>query len=126
MSKTAKWMIVMLAAVLLIVFTPLVVLRDADFGGSDDAGSEMVEEITGEAYEPWAVPVLEQFLGGELPGEVESLLFCVQTGIGVGVIAYGFGYLAARKKYALAAGKGQPGAAPVPSAEQVAAKEAKP
>lgn len=75
MSKTAKWMIVMLAAVLLIVFTPLVVLRDADFGGSDDAGSEMVEEITGEAYEPWAVPVLEQFLGGELPGEVESLLF---------------------------------------------------
>lgn len=26
--------------------------------------------------------------GGELPGEVESLIFCVQTGIGVGVIAF--------------------------------------
>ena len=38
--------------------------------------------------------------GGELPGEVESLFFCLQTGLGVGVIAYGFGYLTARKKYA--------------------------
>ena len=41
----------------------------------------------------------ETLLGGELPGEIESLLFCVQTGIGVGVLAYGFGYFAARKKY---------------------------
>ena len=31
--------------------------------------------------------------------EVESLLFCVQTGIGVGIIAFGFGYLVARRKY---------------------------
>lgn len=59
----------------------------------------MVEQIRGEAYEPWFTPVLEQAIGGELPGEIESLLFCVQTGIGVGVIAYGFGYLVARKKY---------------------------
>ena len=29
----------------------------------------------------------------------ESLLFCIQTGVGVGVLAYGFGYFAARKKY---------------------------
>lgn len=100
MSKKAKWMLVMLAAALLIAFVPLAVLRNADFGGSDDAGSEMVEEVTGESYEPWFTPILEQFLGGELPGEVESLMFCIQTGIGVGVIAYGFGYLTARKKYA--------------------------
>ena len=38
-------------------------------------------------------------IGGELPGEVESLFFCLQTGLGVGVIAFGFGYLVARKKY---------------------------
>ncbi len=44
-------------------------------------------------------PVLETLIGGELPGEIESLFFCVQTGIGVGIIAYSFGYLAARKKY---------------------------
>ena len=99
MSKKVRWLLLMLAAALVIVFVPLGVLRNADFGGSDDAGSEMVEQITGEAYEPWFTPVLEQFLDGELPGEVESLMFCRQTGIGVGVISFGFGYLVARKKY---------------------------
>ena len=58
-----------------------------------------MEEIQGEAYEPWFTPVLETLLGGELPGEIESLLFCIQTGVGVGVLAYGFGYFVARKKY---------------------------
>ena len=59
----------------------------------------MGETIRGESYEPWFTPVLEQMIGGELPGEVESLFFCLQTGLGVGVIAFGFGYLVARKKY---------------------------
>ena len=52
--------------------------------------------------------MLEQLIGGELPGEVESLFFCLQTGIGVGVIAFGFGYLVARKKYS---GKAEQGGA---------------
>ena len=59
----------------------------------------MVEEITGEAYEPWFTPVLEQAINGELPGEVESLFFCVQTGIGVGVIAFCMGRFVERKKW---------------------------
>lgn len=42
---------------------------------------------------------MEKVIGGEIPGEIESLLFCVQTGIGVAIVAYGFGYLVARKKY---------------------------
>ena len=37
-------------------------------------------------------------IGGELPGEIESLLFCVQTGIGVGVIAFFVGRFYERKK----------------------------
>ena len=36
---------------------------------------------------------------GELPGEVESLIFCVQTGIGVGVIAFFMGRFVERKKW---------------------------
>jgi len=84
--------------VLLIVMLPLFLNRGADFEGTDGAGSEMVNEIN-EDYEPWMEPVLETLIGGELPGEMETLFFCVQTGIGVGVIAYCFGYLAARKKY---------------------------
>ena len=38
-------------------------------------------------------------LGGELPGEVESLLFCLQTGIGVGIIAFIMGRYVERKKW---------------------------
>lgn len=99
MSKNQKVMAVSLLAVLLIALVPLFTLKGAEFGGSDDAGSQMVEAIRGENYEPWFTPVLEQMIGGELPGEVESLFFCLQTGLGVGVIAFGFGYLVARKKY---------------------------
>ena len=84
----------MLAA-LLIVVLPLVLQAGAEFGGSDDAGSQVVESLS-EHYEPWATPLLERFLGGELPGELESLLFCVQTGIGV--IAFFLGRLTERKK----------------------------
>lgn len=96
MSKNKKIVVTLLIVAALIIFVPLFALRGAEFGGSDDAGSVMVEEITG-AYEPWFTPVLEQALNGELPGEIESLLFCVQTGIGVGIIAFCMGRLVERK-----------------------------
>ena len=63
-----------------------------------DAGSVMVEEIHGE-YEPWFTPVLETALDRELPGEIESLIFCIQTGIGVGIIAFIMGRFVERKKW---------------------------
>ena len=87
-----------LLAVLVLVFVPLFVLRDAAFGGSDDAGSAVVEDVDS-SYEPWASPLLETLIGGELPGEVESLFFCLQTGIGVGVIAFFLGRFVERKKW---------------------------
>ena len=99
MSRNTKTVLALLAAVLVLAVVPFFLAPGAEFGGSDDAGSQMVETIRGESYEPWFTPVLEQLIGGELPGEVESLFFCLQTGIGVGVIAFGFGYLVARKKY---------------------------
>lgn len=93
-----KTVIAAIIAVLLIAFVPLFALKDAEFGGSDDAGSQVVEEVDS-SYEPWAAPVLERILGGELPGEVESLLFCVQTGIGVSIIAFVMGRFVERKKW---------------------------
>ena len=99
MSKTKKTVILLLVADILIAVIPLAVLRNAEFGGSDDAGSEVVSEIKGEEYEPWFTPILENALGGELPGEIESLIFCIQTGIGVGIIAFVMGRLVERKKW---------------------------
>lgn len=97
-KKDRALMIVLLLLCLVLIVTPVLALRGAEFGGSDDAGSEKVAEITGEEYQPWATPVFEQMLGGELPGELESLLFCVQTGVGVGVIAFFLGRFVERKK----------------------------
>ncbi len=87
-----------IALVLLIALIPLFLRKDAEFGGSDDAGSQVVAEVDS-SYEPWATPLLERILGGELPGEVESLFFCLQTGIGVGIIAFIMGRFVERRKW---------------------------
>lgn len=99
MTKHNKAIIgVLILLCIVLIVTPILALRGAEFSGSDDAGSDKVAEVTGVEYEPWFTPVFEQFLGGELPGELESLLFCVQTGIGVGVIAFWMGRFVERKK----------------------------
>ncbi len=95
----SKAIIALLVVAVLIAFVPFFALgSSAEFGGSDDAGSEMIAEVTGEEYEPWFEPVLEKAIGGELPGEIESMLFCVQTGIGVGIIAFIMGRYNERKR----------------------------
>ena len=99
MSKTTKKVLLLLSLVIVIAVLPLILNRNAEFGGSDDAGSVMVEEIKVSSYEPWFTPVLESMLGGELPGEIESLIFCLQTGIGVGVFAFFMGRFVERRKW---------------------------
>lgn len=99
-GKNKKVIAGLLIVVCLIALVPLFTLKGAGFGGSDDAGSQMVAQIQGSEYEPWFTPVLETLIGGELPGEIESLLFCIQTGIGVGVIAFFMGRFVERKKWA--------------------------
>lgn len=97
-NKDKKLIAGLLIVVLLMVVVPVFAKKGAEFGGSDDAGSQMIETISKD-YEPWFTPVLETLIGGELPGELESLLFCVQTGIGVGIIAFVMGRLVERKKW---------------------------
>lgn len=97
-NKDKKLIAGLLIVVLLMVVVPVFAKKGAEFGGSDDAGSQMIETISKD-YEPWFTPVLEILIGGELPGELESLLFCVQTGIGVGIIAFVMGRLVERKKW---------------------------
>lgn len=99
MQKPSKMIAFSLLVILMLIILPFILQKDAEFGGSDDAGSQMVSQIRGEEFEPWFTPVMEQALGRELPGEIESLLFCLQTAIGTAVIAFAFGYLVARSKY---------------------------
>ena len=96
MTKNTKTVVILLVIAALIAIVPLFALKGAE---SDDAGSEMISEIQGKEYEPWFTPVLETALGGELPGEIESLIFCLQTGIGVGIVAFVLGRFVERKKW---------------------------
>ncbi|WP_099468221.1 energy-coupling factor ABC transporter substrate-binding protein [Konateibacter massiliensis] len=98
MSKNTKIIVALIALCIVLTVIPFVISSGSEFGGADDAAGSVVEELS-PGYEPWAAPVLETILGGELPGETESLLFCLQAAIGSGILFYGFGYLVARKKY---------------------------
>ena len=79
MSRNTKTVLALLAAVLVLAVVPFFLAPGAEFGGSDDAGSRMVEEIQGEAYEPWFTPVLETLLGGELPGDASPTMLSWKT-----------------------------------------------
>lgn len=97
-KKSKKGLVIgLIILCVLIAIVPLFALKGAEFAGSDDGAGEIVSTIK-EGYEPWATPLLEKMLGGDLPGEVESLIFCTQTGIGVGIIAYYMGRFVQRKK----------------------------
>ena len=53
----------------------------------------MIEEIQ-PGYETWADPIMEP-----ASGEIESLLFCLQAGLGAGVFGFVMGRLVERKKH---------------------------
>ena len=99
MNANKTTVIILIALVLIIILAPLFLIKGAEFEGSDGQGTDMIYEITDDGYEAWFDPILEGLIGGELPGEMETLFFCIQTGIGVGILTFSFGYLAARKKY---------------------------
>lgn len=99
MNKNKKMIVLLLAICVLLTIIPFVVLPSASFGGADDAAGAAVEQLT-PGYKPWATPIAEVILGQEIPGETQSLLFCVQSAIGSGILFFGFGYFVSRKKYA--------------------------
>ncbi len=92
--KSRKALVIILILICaLIAIIPLAMIKDSEFVGADGVAEEIITEISPE-YEPWFESVL-----APPGGETESLLFCLQVGLGAIVLGYGFGYLVARKKY---------------------------
>jgi len=96
---------IIIVAVLIILaaaiyFLPPLFLPDAQWDGSDDAGSEMVSEILGVEYDPWFEPVIESIIGDELSEGMETLLFVFQAAIGAVVLIICFVYLGKKRKTA--------------------------
>ncbi|MCW4023286.1 MAG: energy-coupling factor ABC transporter substrate-binding protein [Candidatus Bathyarchaeota archaeon] len=76
--------IILLAAVLVLVLLPLVLVPDAEYGGADGAAEDLISET---GYEPWFESIWEP-----PSGEIESLLFVSQAAIGAIIIGYFIGY----------------------------------
>ncbi|MBD2579872.1 energy-coupling factor ABC transporter substrate-binding protein [Oscillatoria sp. FACHB-1406] len=78
-----NWLLVL--AVVGLAIAPLLLLRDAEFGGADVEATAAIKEVDPN-YQPWVKPVFTP-----ASGEIESLLFAVQAGLGAGVIGYVLG-----------------------------------
>ena len=93
MKKTRRLILSLMFLAIVIVAIPLLFVNHSDFGGTDSAAEKAIA-VMDPNYVQWAKPIIK------LPGgETETLLFCLQTGIGAGAFGFGFGYLVARKKY---------------------------
>ncbi|WP_164926848.1 energy-coupling factor ABC transporter substrate-binding protein [Chlorobaculum tepidum] len=73
--------------VIALAAVPLMSLKHAEFGGSDDQAEHAITQLHPE-YKRWFTPFWEP-----PGGEVESLLFALQAAIGAGVLGYGLGFL---------------------------------
>lgn len=89
MSRASKLLGIVL--VLLLGFGPLWWARGAEFSGTDDRASEVIQSTAPGGYTPWTRPLFEP------PGpEVETLLFSLQAGIGGGILGYVMGWYRGR------------------------------
>lgn len=91
-NKKVMINISLMAIVVLLVVTPLALLKNAEFLGADGQGGDAIMEIAPD-YEPWADHIFVP-----ASGEIETLFFTLQAALGAGFIGYYFGTLKGRKK----------------------------
>jgi len=85
-QKSQRWNNwVLVVAVMVLAIAPLFLVREAEFGGADGEAEAAIQEINPN-YQPWFSPLVEP-----ASGEIESLLFALQAGLGAGVIGYVIG-----------------------------------
>ncbi len=90
MSK-GKFTLILLAVIVLAV-VPLIINPNAEYGGADGEAEGVILEIQPD-YEPWFSSIYEP-----PSGEIESLLFCLQAGLGGMFIGYYVGFVKGRHK----------------------------
>ncbi len=83
---------ILIVLVVLLAAIPLVLCRDAAFGGADGEAESLIYELNPD-YEPISSPLLEP-----ASGEIESLLFALQAAIGSGVVFFCIGYLVGKNR----------------------------
>jgi cobalt/nickel transport protein len=82
----ANWKYLVLITVMVVLFVaPLALNPGAKYSGSDDQGGELIEQIQ-PSFKPWIQPWWQP-----PSSEIQSLLFCVQTGLGALIIGYYIG-----------------------------------
>lgn len=75
------WHIIGISVIILIVVTAIIIInRSLELVGSDDRGSEKINEINPE-YEPWFNNLWEP------SPQLESILFLIQAAIGTCILA---------------------------------------
>jgi len=82
---------ILIAVIFLLIVTPLIFVKNAEFGGADGKAQDLITVIDPE-YDPWFSSLFKP-----ASGEIESLLFSSQAALGAGVICYILGYLKGSK-----------------------------
>lgn len=77
--------LILILLVAVIATVPLLLLRDAEFGGADGEAEAQIMELNPD-YEPWFQPLLEP-----ASGEIESMLFALQAAVGAGIVGFALG-----------------------------------
>lgn len=94
MKRSILKNLLLAALVVALAVVPLMTLKHAEFGGSDDQAEQAITQLHPE-YKRWFTPFWEP-----PGGEVESLLFALQAAIGAGVLGYGLGFLRGKRESA--------------------------
>jgi len=88
--KRWVWYVIGLAVVVSIFVLPFVINPGAGYGGTDDQGSQAIEQID-PGHQVWFESLWSP------PPETASLLFAVQAAIGAAIIGYFIGNIQGKK-----------------------------
>lgn len=88
-NRKIKTIIILLVICIFIATIPIVIHKNSEFTGSDDAGAEAILEINPN-YKVWANPIVE------FEEKNTELLFLLQ--VALGTIGLGYGFVKLRKR----------------------------